>query len=104
MVRQRPMPSVGSGEMFGGYRVPNEEARASPPPRRRRSGWPGWAWQEAQSPAAKINFPRAGSPPRSSASSASFEHAALGLVMTQTTGAPIAAAPAIAEARNRIID
>jgi hypothetical protein len=52
--------------MLGARKVPNGEARASPPPSLNRSDWPGEAWQAAQSAASNRTRPLSGLPPSSS--------------------------------------
>src|SRR4051794_1046401 len=98
------MPSTGSVDMFGGRNVPKAEASARPPPSRSRSGWPGEAWHEAQSPAANTNLPRAGSPACSREASASFENAGLGLVISQAMTPPTVPSPARTETTSKTID
>src|SRR4051812_37444775 len=98
------MPSTGSVEMFGGRKVPKADASAKPPPSRSRSGWPGEAWHDAQSPAANTNLPRAGSPACSREASASFENAGVGFVISHATTPPTVPSPARTETTSKTID
>src|SRR5712671_1464683 len=56
---QRPMPSLGSGEMLGAWKVPTASLIARPPPSRVRSSWSGVAWQAGQPPAKNMVRPLA---------------------------------------------
>ena len=71
---QPPMPSAGSGEMFGTEKPPNGVSSARPPPSRSRSSPSARGARrgsEAQPPAQNSASPRAASPAGSAASSAS---------------------------------
>ena len=66
------MPSAGSGEMFGTWKVPNGEGIANPPPSLVRSGCPGVAWHDEQPPALKTVWPLARSGDRAGSASAAM--------------------------------
>src|SRR6185312_4122725 len=97
---QAPMPSFGSGEIFGTKNSPKAVCSSSPPPRRVASFCFGVMWQEAQPPARNMVRPL----PRSGARGERDAAATVcGIVSHQTaaTATRLAAAAAMIDLRNR---
>src|SRR5712691_4835032 len=92
------MPSLGSGEILGAWKVPNGDLRPSPPPSLVRSSCSGVAWQEAQPPAKNMVRPLA----RFGVYAASVPAGTVaGTVTIQNAATPIATATRMTITRRR---